>query len=54
MVIVYHIASMGARMLVLDYISARRKCGFLGAESASLAVFTPVKKPWMYKTHCRG
>jgi hypothetical protein len=44
MITVDHIANLGDRILVLDYIRGRRKCGFLGAEDASLAVCTPVQE----------
>ena len=43
MITVDHTANLGDRILVLDYTRGRRKCGFLGAEDASLAVCTPVK-----------
>lgn len=45
MITVDHTANLGDRILVLDYTRGHRKCGFLGAEDASLAVCTPVKDP---------
>jgi len=43
MITVDHTANLRGRILILDYTRCRRKCGFLGAEVASLAVCSPVK-----------